>query len=363
MASPLQEKLRDLIAKGKSRQAFDALAEQLKGTDEGNTIVLLRSRWNANQRSYNMGVLANSDYLMETNRVNYALLSVIGELEEAGPANGPNSTQQKAEAAITQVINNTYNISGDHVVGNKTITNVHGDNFTGNKVTTNVQGNYVGGDQHIGTDKQVEKDQPVKKKTILFIAANPQGKSETNSAKEKQKISDAINNGTLRDQFELQDNFSSNVGDLLRILKKFKPAIVHLSMHGAKEGMLFENASGGVDFLSADLLASFFELLNSKEKIVELVVLSACNSVEHAQAVNEFVDYAVGMNGPIPTDVAVNYTSDFYTNLLEGDDYESSHQSSILLLRQYAGKVDWHGEVAIKDMPKLFKPRGVASMV
>lgn len=351
MVTALQNKLQALIGNAKTQQALDVLTTELQGTNEGDTITLLRARWNRNQQSYNLGVLNNSDYQMEMNRINYALLSVIGDLEESSPSVQASPIQQKAEAAITNIYN-TY-IMGDKVEGNKTTTVIHGDNIGGDKV----MGNKMTDNRtnHTTNNPAVAE---VKKKTILFIAANPAGKNETNSGRESQTIQSAINNGSLRDQYEVQINFASNVNELLRLLKKFKPTIVHLSMHGATtKGMLFEDGAGNVDYVSEDVLASFFELVNIREKVVECVILNACNSVTHAEVVNQYVDYTVGMNGPIPPDVAIKYTEGFYESILEGDDYETAHRSSVSLLNQYAKKLDWNGDVAIKDMPKLFSPK------
>lgn len=340
MIEKLQDKLQALIGKAKTQEALDVLNSELSGTSEGNTITLLRARWNNNQKSYGLGLLSNGDYMMEMNRINYALLSVISDLEDNRSSAQTASTQQKAEAAITNVYN-TY-IMGDNVVGDK----FGGDKSMGNKITNNS-----------ATDTNAP---PVaagmNKKTILFIAANPAGKNETNSGRESQTIQNAVNHGSLREQYDVQINFASNVNELLRLLKKFKPCIVHLSMHGAKEkGMLFEDTTGNVDYVSEDVLASFFEVINIREKVVSCVILNACNSVTHAEAINQYVDYTVGMNGPIPPDVAIKYTEGFYESLLEGDDYQTAHLSSVSLLNQYAKKLDWNGDVAIKDMPKFFK--------
>ena len=65
---------------------------------------------------------------MEMNRINHALLSVISDLVTARPT----VTQQKAEAAITNIYN-TY-IMGDKVEGNKTTTTIQGDNVAGDKI-------------------------------------------------------------------------------------------------------------------------------------------------------------------------------------------------------------------------------------
>lgn len=356
MLTTLQNKLQALIGNAKTQQALDVLTQELKGSDAGDTITLLRARWNRNQQSYNIGVLGNSDYMMEMNRINYALLSVIGDLEESSSFVEASPMQQKAEAAITNIYN-TY-IMGDNVAGNKTTTNIQGDNIGGDKFG----GDKIMGDKITNNSNQNQNgDMPiveVKKKTILFIAANPVGKNETNSGRESQSIQNAVNNGSLREHYTVQINFASDVSDFLRLLKKFKPTIVHLSMHGAKkEGMLFEDISGNVDYVSEDVLASFFELVNIKEKLVECVLLNACNSTTHAKAVYQYVDYTIGMNGPIPPDVAIKYTEGFYESLLEGDDYQTSHLSSVSLLNQYAKKLEWNGDVAIKDMPVLFMPR------
>lgn len=368
MATTLQESLRSLIANGKTKQALDALKEQLDGTDEGNTITLLHSRWSSNQRSYNMGILSQNDYNMENNRINYALLSVIGDLEG-------NDAKKAVVKQVKEVINkievsgsgNIVNIGGvvstGHInTGNSSIVNsvtggIHiGDKIGGDKVGRDK----IGGDKikNIGTPPiQKESFGSVQKakKTILFVAANPQGKSEASAGREKQTISDAITEGALREEFELKDSFATNVKGFLRLLKSCKPTIVHLSMHGgANNGVLFEDENGKTDYVTAEDLASFFELINGDGRIIECVILSACNSEEHAKEVNKYVDYVVGMQGPIPVTAAIEYTSGFYSSLLEGDDYSSAHKTAKILLKRYASKIQYDGDIAIPDIPKLF---------
>jgi Effector-associated domain 11 len=386
----LQEKLQALIGKAKTQEALDVLTEQLQGTEEGDDIVLLRSRWNRNRQSYNMGLLTHGDYGMEMNRINYALLSIVSDLDESSTTRRT-TTHTKAEAAITNIYNTyivdnsvTTTVHGDNVGGDKIIDNrvdnsvkttriIQGDAVKGNKSTTHIGGDYVGGDK-VGGDKVMgnknttttidnhveQKDPSVSepKKVILFIAANPSGKNETNSTLERQTLTDAHNQSSLREQYMVIDHFASNISDLLRLLKKHKPSIVHLCMHGAKDGMYFENADGSVDLVAAEVLASFFELLNMREKSIKCVILNACNSDSQAEAVNQYVDYTVGMKGAIPPAVGIEYTKGFYESFLEDEDYESAHLSSVALLGHFAKKIGWDGEVAIKDMPRLFKTKG-----
>jgi hypothetical protein len=374
MASTLQESLRSLIAKGKTQQALDALTEQLRGTDEGDTITLLQSRWKSNQRSFNMGILSNSDFGMETNRINYALLSVIGDLED----------NKDKKAVVQQVQEVIYKIE---VSGSGNIMNIGGIVNTGNvnsgnTTTTNTVtggihiGDKIGGDK-VGRDK-IDGDKitnsgtstktetspfPLEsfgsvqetKKVILFVAANPQGKNDANSGAESQAISNAISRGHLREKYELQVNFATDVNTFLTLLKQCKPTIVHLSMHGGdKKGVLFEDATGNANYVTEAVLASFFKLVNKKSKIVECVVVSACNSSGHAKELVQCVDAAVGMQGVVQVDVALEYTKGFYSSILTGDDYETAHDTAVVLLGQYASNIEYTGKIAIPDIPQFY---------
>ncbi len=345
----IQDQVRDLIAGGKTKDALYRLSEELRGTEEGNTITLLQSRWANNHRSYSQGILTNSDYQMENNRINHALLSVISELD-ASPNTSP--AKQKAQEVVQQI----YNIHIGHI-GDV----IHGDKFGGDKV----MGDKVQGDKVTNNNPEpkhnvtTNAEESVPKKTILFIASDPSNTTNTYSGAESQKIRNAINAGLLRADFDLVVNFASNIEEVLRLLKTHKPAIVHFSMHGAREGMMFEGTFGAAQVISAEILASFFELVNFREKTVECVLLSACDSTAHGEAINQYVDYVVGMNGAIPAKAAIEYTSAFYTALLTGDDYALAHKTALVQLRLFASSIDYEGDVPIIEMPKLFIPRAL----
>ena len=331
MATTLQDSLRNLIAKGKTQQALDALADNLKGTDEGDTIILLQARWNRNKNANNMGVLSSGEYQMENNRITYALLSVIGELDD-------DSTGK--EAVVEKVQQVIYNIQ---VQGTGHIINTG----SGSATINNDNSNAIS-----ATDKDPSVQ---KKKTILFVAANPSGKNDASSGRELQTINDALNSGTLRDNFELKNNFASNVPSFLKLLKGVKPSVVHLSMHGGNNtGVLFEDEFGKADYVTVEDLVSFFSLVNKKERVVECVVLSACNSEDHAKGLKDWVAHSVGMKGPIPVSAAIEYTSGFYSSLFEDEDYDSAHKTAKILLKRYASKIEYTGTIAIPDIPQLF---------
>ena len=352
MASALQNSLRNLIANAKTKQALDALAENLFGTDEGSTITLLQARWNRNERAFMSGLLDNADYNMEVNRINYALLSVIGDLEDSSDK----ATVVKQVQEVIYKIENIHNYYGDTVMGDKVTGTkvmgdvVHGDKFGGDKVMGNKTVNQ-------GTTVVAPQDtlSVKKKKTILFVAANPAGKNDISAGKEKQIINEALNSGGLRDEFVLVDNFASRVDDFLILLKRHKPTMVHLSMHGGvQKGVFFEDESGNAEAATGDDLLSFFQLINRKERIVACVLLSACNSDEHAKTVQECVNYTIGMHGVIPVPAALEYARGFYKSFFEDEDYAGAHDTAIVMLKKYAKKVDYEGEIPIPKIPQLY---------
>ena len=100
----LQDQLKNLNANGKSEDALKQLSEKLRGTEEGNIISLLQSRWTNNERAHIRGVLDNDVYNIEQIKINRALLSVISDLDNAGD------------------VEHGDEIGGDKVVGEK-ITN------------------------------------------------------------------------------------------------------------------------------------------------------------------------------------------------------------------------------------------------
>ena len=140
MASTLQDRLRRLIAKGKTQEALDELSDSLHSTDVGNNITLLQSRWNRNERANNRGTLDYADYQLESNRVTNSLLSVIGELEDSV---GQETAVKQVQEVIYRIENlNIHigdNISGDKIGGDK----VMGDKVMGDKVQGNVTTNNI----------------------------------------------------------------------------------------------------------------------------------------------------------------------------------------------------------------------------
>ena len=107
--------------------------------------------------------------------------------------------------------------------------------------------------------------------------------------------------------------------DLRRAIAEEKPQIVHFCGHGLEDGSLLLEDDRGLDLpVSPQGLAALFEL---HANYVDCVLLNACHSVKAAIAINEYINYAIGMNQQIQDNSAIQFSQGFY----DGLGYETSN--------------------------------------
>lgn len=75
--------IRDLIGKGKTKDALKMLLDHTDGKDNDlhNNLTILSSRLSELERNGRLGIVSNSDQQLERNRINIALLSLLDEIE------------------------------------------------------------------------------------------------------------------------------------------------------------------------------------------------------------------------------------------------------------------------------------------
>jgi CHAT domain-containing protein len=117
-----------------------------------------------------------------------------------------------------------------------------------------------------------------------------------------------------RDCFELATRPAATPMDLLRELRKLKPAVVHFSGCGSQDGLYFEGPNGEAQRVSGAALAQAFSAAGAS---VKLVVLNACYSESQAEALLPHVDCVVGVSGLIGDDSARSFAIGFYGGLGE----------------------------------------------
>jgi hypothetical protein len=199
---------------------------------------------------------------------------------------------------------------------------------------------------------------------ILFLAANPVDTTQLALAAEARSIQDELARGGQRDRFSFETRWAAQPLDLLREMRKLKPAVVHFSGHGGPgparrprsgatrdigtgapvshrddpaHGLYFQGADGSPELVSTQALEQTFRAAGSS---VRLVVLNACYSEPQAVALAAQVGCVVGMSGWIADDAAVSFSIGLYGGLAEGEPIQAAFEQGCAAMQLEAHDSD-----------------------
>jgi len=189
---------------------------------------------------------------------------------------------------------------------------------------------------------------PMTKHTILFLAADPDATDPRALGQEARAIQEELERSGSRDRFAFETRWAAKPLDVLRELRRLKPAVVHFSGHGGKDGLFFQAADGRAQLVSAAALAETFGATGAS---VRLVVLSACYSEAQAKALLAHVDCVVGMSGSARRAIARTFAIGFYGGLGECESIAAAH-------RQGRAALSLEG-LSDRDEPQLKVREGV----
>ena len=145
---------------------------------------------------------------------------------------------------------------------------------------------------------------------ILILAAIPQG---LRLDKEMREVEECIRRADRGNMFEVGIRTAVRTQDIRRAIAEEKPQIVHFCGHGLEDGsLLLEDDGGQNKAVPPEGLASLFQL---HKDYVNCVLLNACHSVKSAEAISEYINYAIGMNQQIQDNSAIRFAQGFYDGL------------------------------------------------
>jgi GTPase SAR1 family protein len=300
---PDMKTIQQLIANGDIAGALQALEAQVPPR-LANEVTQLWARFNSLERNNRLGVVSTSEANLERNRIVSAILDLA---KEAGPGGGspvPPGTQPPQEPQET-------------------------------------------------TPK------PGKKK-VLFICSSPDGKNPLDFGKAFREIEKARQSAGGRDNFdEVKIQTSVQRRELVRTLTRFEPDVLHISLHSSKaQGLYFEDRAGAVAPIDAENFAetirTYCQRPNGKGKI-ELIILDACNSQEHGQAVLPFADYVICTRDFYPDQASIIYAEEFYNLFFEGESIVYCHEAAKTAIRQENYPQPAGNEHPIHEIPILIQ--------
>ncbi len=151
------------------------------------------------------------------------------------------------------------------------------------------------------------------KLTVLFMAANPRKTTALRLGEEVRTIEERLREGSARDRYVLRQAHALRWTDLSRLLLEYRPNVVHFAGHGERGGeLVFERERGEPRLVDPQVVAELFRILKDD---IRCVVLNACWSKAQAEAINEHIDFVIGMREPVEDPAAIDFAAGFYRGL------------------------------------------------
>ena len=206
-------------------------------------------------------------------------------------------------------------------------------------------------------DQLLEKMIVERKKTILFITSSPNGKNPFNFGQELKKIKDALQASTDRANYRIEVETGVQKDDVLKLLIRYMPDYIHITLHASKvNGLYFENADGDALLMDVAEFAKTLALYSLRKK-PQAILLSACNSLPHAEAVRTSTLYAMGTQQVFPDKAAIVYATYFYEMLFNdtNPDISFCHQAALFGIQKNLPAFDDIDGLPVHEIPVLLQ--------
>ncbi len=192
------------------------------------------------------------------------------------------------------------------------------------------------------------------KKSILFISSSPNGLNTFDFGDQFKSIKEALKSGSDRDYFTLLDMEAAVEKDkVMQKLYTNQPDYLHITLHASKiEGLYFQDVVKKPNPLPAKEFADYIELLSELKK-PEVIILCACNSLAHAEAIKQYCKYVIGTNFVFPEKAAVVYAEKFYGALFNGMDVRFCHKVAVQGLKYSNPPFEVIDEKEVYSIPEL----------
>jgi hypothetical protein len=182
---------------------------------------------------------------------------------------------------------------------------------------------------------------------ILYLAANPTDTGHLRLQEEARELEARIRLGLYRETFEVTHYLAVRLPDLLRGLQELQPHVLHFSGHGSFDNkIVFQAEDGTSQPIPPD---DFAELVQFFQANLKLVMLSCCFGRNQAKALNDVVDFTIGMENPISDSGAVSFSANFYQVLASGGSINQAFGAARLVTNMEGRKVFGTSDLLIRE--------------
>jgi Effector-associated domain 11 len=316
--SSISKLSRQLIAEGRTKEALDILLNYFKSTDDidddyrDNTI-LLSSRFNEIQKKNLLGIVSNSEYSVEINRLTNAILELTEYIDENIP---PENSTIRVENSKNVIVGSSINVGGDFRIGDDIQTN----------------------------EKLVESLLQKKSKIkVLFLSSNPLDTNPLRLDKEMRDIETELIRSKHRDLFEFIKFSAVRIKDLQdALLMPCLTTLQTLSIFQVMDIALLDNQTEKVQIVQSEPLSNLFKLFSND---IACVFLNSCYSKEQAVMIRKYIPNVIGMNKAVPDNTAIEFATVFYKGIAAGREIGFSFELA-------KNSVDLHN-ITGSDIPEI----------
>lgn len=189
---------------------------------------------------------------------------------------------------------------------------------------------------------------------ILYLAANPLDTSHLRVTTEARELTARIRQSLNREAFEIVCFYAVRPQDLLRGLQEEQPHILHFSGHGNfDKEIVLETENGTSQPIDPQDLADLVDQFKTNLKVA---VMSCCFGGKQAAALNQVLDFTIGMEQPISDVGAVNFSANFYQVLASGGSLKQAFEGARLVTRMQGRPVFEKSDLLVREGADMNEP-------
>jgi len=178
-------------------------------------------------------------------------------------------------------------------------------------------------------NEQNEENYSIVRIKILITGAQPVNTVDIELMNELEKMKDIIRSFPL---FKLIPRYGSTPDNFNEDLSYFKPQILHLTAHGNKGEILFEDDRGKKNPRKMDMIADLIKIHNKNQTLNDSLIgliLSSCYSEVGAKKLVNSVNFVIAMSDSILVDSAIQFVEGFYSGIKSGKNIQDSFDSGL----------------------------------
>lgn len=153
---------------------------------------------------------------------------------------------------------------------------------------------------------------------ILFIGVSPRDTGRLRIDKEHRIINKIIHSSKLRERITLNTELALPANELVSVIHRTDPTVIHFSGHGGEEGIVLEDQNGEGQTVSPEALTRMFSGFLGR---IQCVILNSCFSLSLAERLmrQSQVACVIGLSSAIDDEDAIAFVAQLYQFLCDGE--------------------------------------------